>query len=442
MQSIKVGYLFKKIKLNYNNKEIEVIEYLDYVAAIKYCNRDNNILYNIINGKYKDTYATNVSKNDLELEYILKEDDLDQAIRDNDSRVDFSEIRANRINNPRYYIRENGRINLLKDKEIISLLEYSNKDYDEKELNITSDISKMYNEIRKTIISQDEQIMEILTTLYKNQTVVKSNLDKDLIAKLKENILIYGETGTGKTEILKRISSIYNIPIVIEDATMLSETGYQGRKITDVLEDLYNASNNNRELAEKSILVIDEFDKLAEKDNESHVSRIGVQRSLLKLLDGSVFYFNNKVFDTSKLTIVAIGAFTDIKDNYKNITTDDLIKYGIIRELVARFSKTIAMNKLTKEDIIKIIKESNFSPINTYKELFKLLNVEFNYTDEYIDYIADIASNKNTGARSIKTIFDNSISSALFRIFQGEYESITLDKPNTNEKAYTLVKKK
>jgi ATP-dependent Clp protease ATP-binding subunit ClpX len=284
--------------------------------------------------------------------------------------------------------------------------------------------------------------MEILTTLYKNQTVVKSNLDKDLIAKLKENILIYGETGTGKTEILKRISSIYNIPIVIEDATMLSETGYQGRKITDVLEDLYNASNNNRELAEKSILVIDEFDKLAEKDNESHVSRIGVQRSLLKLLDGSVFYFNNKVFDTSKLTIVAIGAFTDIKDNYKNITTDDLIKYGIIRELVARFSKTIAMNKLTKEDIIKIIKESNFSPINTYKELFKLLNVEFNYTDEYIDYIADIASNKNTGARSIKTIFDNSISSALFRIFQGEYESITLDKPNTNEKAYTLVKKK
>jgi len=442
MQSIKAGYLFKKIKLNHNNKEIEVIEYLDYVVAIKYCNRDNNILYNIINGKYKDTYATNVSKDDLELEYILKEDDLDQAIRENDNRVDFSEIRANRINNPRYYIRENGRINLLKDKEIISLLEYSNKDYDEKELNITSDISKMYNEIRKTIISQDEQIMEILTTLYKNQTVVKSNLDKDLIAKLKENILIYGETGTGKTEILKRISSIYNIPIVIEDATMLSETGYQGRKITDVLEDLYNASNNNRELAEKSILVIDEFDKLAEKDNESHVSRIGVQRSLLKLLDGSVFYFNNKVFDTSKLTIVAIGAFTDIKDNYKNITTDDLIKYGIIRELVARFSKTIAMNKLTKEDIIKIIKESNFSPINTYKELFKLLNVEFNYTDEYIDYIADIASNKNTGARSIKTIFDNSISSALFRIFQGEYESITLDKPNTNEKAYTLVKKK
>ena len=154
----------------------------------------------------------------------------------------------------------------------------------------------MYNSIKQTIISQDEQIMQILTALFKNQKVINSNLDKDLIAKLKENILIYGSTGTGKTEILKRISKLYNIPIVIEDATSLSETGYQGRNITDMLEDLYLAANSDIELAEKGILVIDEFDKLAERkgDTESHVSRLGVQRSLLKLLDGSLFYFDNK----------------------------------------------------------------------------------------------------------------------------------------------------
>lgn len=144
-------------------------------------------------------------------------------------------------------------------------------DFDEKAYEKNTDISTMYSSIKKTIVSQDEQIMQILTALFKNQKVVQSNLDIDLISKLKENILIYGSTGTGKTEILKRISKLYNIPIVIEDATSLSETGYVGRNVTDMLKDLCLAANGNIKLAEKGILVIDEFDKLAEKpeDNQS-----------------------------------------------------------------------------------------------------------------------------------------------------------------------------
>lgn len=325
----------------------------------------------------------------------------------------------------------------------------------------------MYLSIKKTIISQDEQIMQILTALFKNQKVVNSDLDMDLIAKLKENILIYGSTGTGKTEILKRISKLYNIPLVIEDATSLSETGYQGRNITDMLEDLYLAADNDIDLAEKGILVIDEFDKLAEKseDNNSHVSRLGVQRSLLKLLDGSLFYFDDKKFDTSKLTVVALGAFTGIIDDkklnkntigfgnniirekvncddYSKVSSNDFINYGIMRELIGRFSKTIAMNPLTKEDIIKILKESDFSPLNAYKKLFDMLEVEFDFTDEFIEYIAEQAISKQSGARSLKTVFDDCISSALFRIFAGEYSSISLVKPNDeNNKPYVLTKK-
>ena len=269
----------------------------------------------------------------------------------------------------------------------------------------------------------------------------------DLIAKLKENILIYGSTGTGKTEILKRISKLYNIPIVIEDATALSETGYQGRKITDMLEDLCLAADNDIELAEKGILVIDEFDKLAEKsgDSQSHVSRLGVQRSLLKLLDGTLFYFEDKKFDTSKLTVVGLGAFTGITegDDYKQLTADDFMKYGIMRELIGRFSKTIAMNPLSKEDIIKILKESDFSPLNTYKKLFDMLEVNFDFNDEFIEYIAELAIAKQSGARSLKTVFDDCISSALFRIFAGEYSSISLVKPDDdNNKPYILIKTK
>ena len=438
----------------YENKEYEIFEFIDYVVGIAYTNGENNEVCNVISGSYSDIYASLLNENCNEREYIFLGDKLIDAIAINDNCVNFANIRKKRMGSiGKYYLRGNKKTNLtiLTDQKITNFLETCDKkeqlDFDEDELKTTSDISTMYSTIKKTIISQDEQIMQILTSLFKNQRIVNSDLNTDLIAKLKENILIYGPTGTGKTEILNRISKLYNIPIVIEDATSLSETGYVGRKITDMLEDLCLAADNDIGLAEKGILVIDEFDKLAEKsgDKQSHVSRFGVQRSLLKLLDGALFYFDNKKFDTSKLTVVVLGAFSDITDinNYKKITTDDFMKYGIMRELIGRFSKTISMNPLSKEDIIKILKESDFSPLNTYKKLFDILEVSFNFNDEFIEYIAEIAISKQCGARSIKTVFDDCISSALFRIFAGEYSNISLIKPNgENSNPYILTKTK
>lgn len=318
------------------------------------------------------------------------------------------------------------------------------KDYDDSVIHKGTDISKMYEAIKKTIVAQDEQIMQILTSLYKNQKVVNSSLNEDMISKLRENIIIYGPTGTGKTEILKRIASIYEVPIVIEDATSLSETGYVGRKITDMLEDLYLAADKNMEKAQKGILVIDEFDKLAERASlQDHVSRSGVQRSLLKLLDGATFYIKDKKFDTSKLTVVALGAFSNIvpHEDYSKVTTTDFVNYGLMKELMGRFSNLIAMNSLSKEDIKRILIESDFSPLNTYKLLFDSMNIVFSYDDEFVDYIADEAIMLNTGARSLKTIFDDVISSALFRIFAGEYSAIHLTKPTLEKKAYVLKTK-
>lgn len=454
MPSLKVGYLFKKKYLNYQNKKYEIFEFIDYVSGIGFTNTHNNDICNVISGNSAGVYASFINKDANEGEYVFLSDDINEAIKDNGNKVDFTEIRKKRISSTaKYYLRNNKSTGLtqLLNKDLIEYLEKENKkeqsDFSEDEFEKTSDILSMYSSIKKTIISQDEQIMQILTALFKNQKVVNSNLDMDLIAKLKENILIYGPTGTGKTEILKRISRLYDIPIVIEDATSLSETGYQGRKITDMLEDLCLAANNDIKIAEKGILVIDEFDKLAEKagDSQSHVSRLGVQRSLLKLLDGSLFYFGDKKFDTSKLTIVVLGAFTGITndDDYKKLTTEDFMKYGIMRELIGRFSKTIAMNPLSKEDIIKILKESDFSPLNTYKVLFDMLGVDFDYSDEFIDYIAELAVARKSGARSLKTVFDDCISSALFRIFAGEYSSISLVKPNDkNNRPYTLTKTK
>ncbi len=454
MANLRIGYLFKKKYVKYENKKYEIFEFIDYVAGIGFTNTENNDRINVLSGNYNGTYASFINKNGNEEEFVFLADNLEDALKVNDNHVNFIAIRNKRISSTgKYYLRGDNGTSLSKliNEDLITYLQNNDKkgqsDFDEDEFEKTSDISSMYSSIKKTIISQDEQIMQILTALFKNQKVVNSDLDMDLVAKLKENILIYGSTGTGKTEILKRISRLYNIPIVIEDATALSETGYQGRKITDMLEDLCLAANNDIELAEKGILVIDEFDKLAEKsgDSQSHVSRLGVQRSLLKLLDGTLFYFDDKKFDTSKLTVVGLGAFTGITkgDDYKQLTTDDFMKYGIMRELIGRFSKTIAMNPLSKEDIIKILKESDFSPLNTYKKLFDMLEVNFDFSDEFIEYIAELAIAKQSGARSLKTVFDDCISSALFRIFAGEYSSISLVKPDDeNNKPYVLTKTK
>ena len=454
MANLSIGYLFKKKYITYQNKKYEVFKFIDYVAGITFTNLQNINICNVMTGNNVGMYASFISDYENEYEYVFLNDDIEKSIENNKNSVNFIEIRQKKISSvANYYLRNESSTGVTKllNEDLISYLQKENKEnqssFDENEFFKNSDISSMYSSIKKTIISQDEQIMQILTTLFKNQKVINSDLDIDLIAKLKENILIFGPTGTGKTEILKRISKLYNIPIVIEDGTSLSETGYQGRKITDMLEDLYIAANNNIELAEKGILVIDEFDKLAEKniDNQSHVSRLGVQRSLLKLLDGSLFYFNDKKFDTSKLTIVVLGAFTGItnSDDYKQLTIDDFVNYGIMRELIGRISKTIAMNALSKEDIIKILKESEFSPLNTYKKLFNILEVNFEFNDAFIEYIAELAIAKKSGARGLKTIFDDCISSALFRIFAGEYSNIYLVKPNEeNDKPYILTKTK
>ena len=424
MANINIGYLLKKRNVKFNNRNIEIFEFIDYVTGITFCNKDKINRCNIISGNYSGIYASFMSKLYNEEEYVFVSDNLENSIKNNDNKVNFKEIRTKKMNNTsKYYMRDLNGTDLVKvvNKDLLDYLNKKNE-FDERDINNSSDIASIYSRIKATIISQDEQIMQILTTLFKNQKIVNSQLNNDLVSKLKENIIIYGPTGTGKTEILKRISKIYNIPIVIEDATSLSETGYIGRNITDMLEDLYHASDNNIKLAQKGILVIDEFDKLAEKkeDGKSHVSREGVQRSLLKLLDGSLFYFNNIKFDTSELTIIGLGAFTGITNdnNYKNITPQDFINYGII----------------------KIIKESNFSPINTYRELFKILNIKYDFDDSFIEYIAEIAVLQNNGARSIKTIFDNCISSALFKIFAGEYSSIKLIAPKENGNAYILKK--
>lgn len=449
LRNIGIAYVIEKKSFVKDEKKITYYEIIDYSCGFVFEYRNFGLLF------------TSLSKNlgsELQLNYNPDKNVLASGFKtfselssQNNNTVDIDKFIAEykkHVGEFYFYNAVEDTYELINNEEVIQQIKNSKKskkDFDENVLNKDSDISQMYSEIKKTIISQDEQIMQILSTLFKNQKVVNGKFDIDMISKLKENLIIYGSTGTGKTEILKRIAKIYKVPIVIEDATSLTESGFVGRDIQDMLNDLYLASGKDIESAQKGILVIDEFDKLAEKDSgRSHVSREGVQRSLLKLLDGTEYYFNGLTFNTSKLSVVALGAFTGItkNDDYTNINTKDFVDYGIMRELMGRFSKLVAMNYLTKEDIKKILLESNFSPINTYKHLFESMNIGFTYEDDFIDYIAEKAVALNSGARSLKTVFDDIISSAMFRIFAGDYSSIHLTRPNDEEKPYVLTKKK
>lgn len=443
------GQLLKRRDVKY---KYDVFEVIDFVGGISFDNIEHEKVINIMTGKFCGETFVCFNDSKRNEEYVVLLFDTNRVIGMNNNIVAFPDIRERILGMSEKYIifkEENGKFTKLTDQNILKQLESEDKKskFDEDVFEKNTDISSMYQNIKKTIISQDEQIMQILTALFKNQRVINSDLDIDMIAKLKENLLIYGSTGTGKTEILKRIAKLYKVPLVIEDATSLSETGYVGRNITDMLEDLYAAADGDIKLAEKGILVIDEFDKLAEKaiNGNSYVSRSGVQRSLLKLMDGTTFYLKDCKFDTSKLTVIALGAFTGIVegDDYSSITTDHFITYGIMRELIGRFSKTIPMNALKKQDIIEILKKSDFSPLNTYAKLFEMLNVKFDYSNDFVEYIAELAIEKQSGARSLKVVFDNCISSALFRIFAGEYSSISLIRPKgSDDKAYILTKAK
>ena len=220
-----------------------------------------------------------------------------------------------------------------------------------------------------------------------------------------------------------------------------------------MLNDLYIQANEDLEIAEKGILVIDEFDKLSSGStlgSEDGPSRQGVQRSLLKLLDGGTVSFSEDgmggdtiSFDTSKLTVVALGAFDNItkENNSEDITIKDFTENGIMREVIGRFSKLVAMNSLDKTSFKKILLESDLSPLNTYKKFFENINVKFTYDEDLIDYISDEAIALNLGARSLKTVFDNIINDKLFDVFAKDEKHLHLTKPEAS-KSYVLKNKK
>lgn len=468
--SLNIATLYKKRLISKDGQMYEILESKGPVLG--YTERDFNDkkCFVITTGEYALEEAKILKKRQDDIDFYVVIGDIVQEVMDNNGIFDFDKIeKSSMFYLPKYFIvTSDGFFDAVSERTKIEEIdkciskEIKKEPIKTEKKFVPGTISKMKKEITDVIISQDKQVETILESLYKNQVIADSNTSLDKKAKFKENILIYGPTGTGKTEILNRIKNLFDVPMVIEDCTSLSETGYVGRNISDMLINLYKAAGENIKKAERGILVIDEFDKLAEKDSHSPmVSRSGVQRGLLKLLDGADFMLNGTKINTSNLTIVALGAFSgidktvtektmgfgskqkeDIIRTYSDISADDFKNYGLMPELVGRFAKYVSMNPLNKDDLAKILTESNSSPLNVFKEFANSIGVSLTYDYEFIEYIAKEAMKLNTGARGIKTTFENSTSGIMYKVFEGSCNDIHLVSPLKNENQAFILSKK
>jgi ATP-dependent Clp protease ATP-binding subunit ClpX len=294
------------------------------------------------------------------------------------------------------------------------------------------------------IIGQEETKLILSTCAYNHYKRISSQTEIE-----KSNILLCGPTGTGKTLFARTLAKTLNVPFAIADATTLTEAGYVGEDVESVLERLLTLANYDVEVAQKGIVFIDEIDKKARRSESNTSTRDvggeGVQQALLRLIEGTTtkvkISSGKKLsdeyieFDTSNVLFIVGGAFVGIeeviqrrlkrkssigfnsklvdeelrKETLKYLRPDDLIKYGLIPELVGRLPVITTLSNLSIDDMIKILTDVKNSIILQNKELLGLDNLEVDFADAYYKGVVDRAKDEDMGARSLKNIVEQSL---------------------------------